>query len=92
MNHLARAVLGWKTPIQVLTGRTPDISKFLHFSFYEPMYYHLYSNSFPSSSNEEQCWCVGKDLIGRTFLMHSEEDGLLFRARVVCAVVDKEDE
>jgi Reverse transcriptase (RNA-dependent DNA polymerase) len=33
-----------------------------------------------------------KDLIGRTFLMDSEEDGQRFRARVVRAVVDKEEE
>jgi hypothetical protein len=32
-----------------------------------------------------------KDLIGRTFLKDSEEDGQHFRARVVCAVVDQED-
>jgi hypothetical protein len=33
-----------------------------------------------------------KDLIGRTFLKDTEEDGQRFRARVVRAVVDKEDE
>jgi hypothetical protein len=38
---------------------TPDISQFLHFSFYEPVYYHSYSDTFPSSSNEEQGWWVG---------------------------------
>jgi hypothetical protein len=59
LNHLVSAALGWKTPMQVLTGQTPDISKFLHFSFYEPVYYHSYSNTFPSSSNEKQGWWVG---------------------------------
>ena len=33
-----------------------------------------------------------KELIGRTFLKDSEEDGQRFRARVVRAVVDKEDD
>jgi hypothetical protein len=33
LNHLASSALGWKTPMQALTGQTPDISKFLHFSF-----------------------------------------------------------
>jgi len=33
-----------------------------------------------------------KDLIGRTFLKDSEEDGQRFRARVVRAVIDKEDD
>jgi hypothetical protein len=32
-----------------------------------------------------------KDLIGRTFLMDSEEDGQRFRACVDCAVVDKKE-
>jgi Reverse transcriptase (RNA-dependent DNA polymerase) len=59
LNHLASAALGWKSPLQALTGQRPDISKFLHFSFFEPVYYHSYSNSFPSESNEEQGWWVG---------------------------------
>jgi hypothetical protein len=33
-----------------------------------------------------------KDLIGRTFLKDTEEDGQCFRARVVRAIVDKEDQ
>jgi hypothetical protein len=52
LNHLASSAIRWKTPLQVLTGQQPDISKFLHFSFYEPVYYHVYSNAFPSVSNE----------------------------------------
>jgi hypothetical protein len=59
INHLASATLGWKSPEQVLSGQPPDISKILHFSFYEPVYYNSYSNTFPSASNEEQGWWVG---------------------------------
>ena len=59
LNHLASSALDWCTPEQKLTGRTADISKFLHFSFFEPVYYHAYSDSFPSESNEEQGWWVG---------------------------------
>ena len=33
-----------------------------------------------------------KDLIGRTFLKDSEEDGQRFRARVVRAIVEKEED
>jgi hypothetical protein len=40
LNHLVSSALGWKTPIQALTDQTPDISKFLTFSFYEQVYYH----------------------------------------------------
>ena len=59
LNHLASSALGWISPLQKLDGLTPDISKFLHFSFYEPVYYHPYCNSFPSQSNEEMGWWVG---------------------------------
>jgi hypothetical protein len=59
INHLASATLGWKPPLRVLTGQTPDISAFLHFSFFDPVYYHAYSDTFPSTSNEAQGWWVG---------------------------------
>jgi hypothetical protein len=59
LNHLASAALGWKSPEQILTRQQPDISKFMHFSFYEPAYYHSRSNVCPSASNEEQVWWVG---------------------------------
>ena len=176
LNHLASAALGWKSPLQVLTGQTPDISPFLQFSFYEPVYYHAYTDHFPSESNEQQGWWVGiathvgdaltykvltkkntiiyrsvlrsaitpatrnkrlspaageptsnpiqdktfvranfnpvndalddtdatvqrrmvtidpKDLIGRTFLKDTEEDGQRFRARVVRAIVKNQED
>ena len=59
LNHLASPTLDLKPPNQVLTGQVQDISKFLHFSFYEPVYYNNYSDSFLSDSNEEQGWWVG---------------------------------
>jgi hypothetical protein len=59
LNHLASSALEWNTPMQALIGQTPDISKFLHFSFYEPVYYHSYSDTYPSASNKEQAWWVG---------------------------------
>jgi hypothetical protein len=49
LNQLASAALGWKIPMQALTGKTPNIF----------VYYHLYSDMFPSTSNEEQDWWVG---------------------------------
>jgi hypothetical protein len=45
--------------MQMLTGQRPDISKFLHFSVFEPVYYHVHSNTFPFESDEEQGWWVG---------------------------------
>jgi hypothetical protein len=76
LNHLASAALGWKSPEQVLTGQGPDISKFLLFSFYEPVYYHAYSDTFPSAPTEEQGWWahvamhVGDALTYKVLIMH----------------------
>jgi hypothetical protein len=39
---LASPALGWTPPNQKPTGRMQDISMLLHFSFYEPAYYHSY--------------------------------------------------
>ena len=51
------------TLIQALTGQVPDISHFLHFSFWEPVYYKVDENEpdhrFPSQSNEKQRHWVG---------------------------------
>jgi hypothetical protein len=60
LNHLASAALVCQTPLQILTGQRPDISKFLHCSFFKPFYYHVYSNTFPSVSKEEQGWWAGR--------------------------------
>ena len=37
-NHVSRASLNHKTPEEISTGRTPDISKF-RFHFYEPLWF-----------------------------------------------------
>jgi hypothetical protein len=58
LNHLASAAIDLKSPLQDLTGQQPDISKFLHI-FYETVYYHIYSNSIPSTSKEDQGRLVG---------------------------------
>jgi hypothetical protein len=56
---MAISALGWVSPLPALDGLTPDISKFLHFSFYESVYYHPYCDAFPSQCNEEMGWWVG---------------------------------
>jgi hypothetical protein len=47
LNHPASNAIGWKSPLQVSTGQKLDISKILHFAYYEPAYYQVYSYSFP---------------------------------------------
>ena len=48
LNHCAAESIGWLTPIALALGYTPDISAFLQFSFYEPVYYSI-DGSFPGT-------------------------------------------
>ena len=63
LNVTASPALGGLIPIQALTGHVPDISHFLHFSFWEPVYNKVDENEpdhrFPSQSNEKQGHWVG---------------------------------
>ena len=53
LNLTAHASIGYAIPLAVLTGVTPDISALLQFDWYEPVYYRLSENEFPSTSNEK---------------------------------------
>ena len=63
LNATASPALGGLTPLQALTGQVPDISHFLHFSFWEPIYFKVDENEpdhrFPSQSNENRGHWVG---------------------------------
>ena len=55
MNRTAKESLNWRTPVEALTGQTPDISMLLHFTFWEPVFIKNYKGSgknFPSESTE----------------------------------------
>ena len=57
LNVTASTAFRGLTPIQALTGQVPDISHFLHFSYWVPVYYKVDENEpdhkFPSQSNEK---------------------------------------
>ena len=59
LNHLASKVLKWHTPLEALTGSTPDISAIPQFRFWEPVYYRRHDSSFPSDTHEEAGHFVG---------------------------------
>ena len=63
LNVTASPTLDETTPLQALTGQVPDISHFLHFSFWEPVYYKVNENEsdhrFPSQFNEKGGHWVG---------------------------------
>eukprot|EP00934_Nitzschia_sp_Nitz4_P004676 Nitzschia sp. Nitz4//scaffold468_size5769//118//5631//NITZ4_009203-RA/size5769-snap-gene-0.0-mRNA-1//-1//CDS//3329552515//4666//frame0 len=52
LNHTATRSLGWRTPLEKLTGVTPDISAITRFRFWEPVYFATHDPSFPSDSTE----------------------------------------
>jgi hypothetical protein len=49
----------WRTPMEILTGSTPDISPLLSFRWWEPVYFKLDDASFPSDSREWRGRFVG---------------------------------
>ena len=49
LNRLASASLGWRTPIEVAFGVTPDISMLLIFTWYKPVFYYTDDSAFPGS-------------------------------------------
>ena len=63
LNATASPALGGLTPLQALTRQVPDISHFLLFSFWEPIYYKVDESEpdhrFPSQSNEKRGHWVG---------------------------------
>ena len=59
LNHLATESLGWKTPLEVTTGQKTDVSAFLQFRWWEPVYYLADARTYPSESREKLGRWVG---------------------------------
>jgi hypothetical protein len=58
-NHLAHESLENGTPLEILTGSTPDISVLLQFHFWEPIFYCLEDATFPSDGTKQRGRFVG---------------------------------
>ena len=56
LNVLAKLSHGNKSCHEVATGFTPDISPYLEFTFYDPVYYYDESEKFPSSKEQLGRW------------------------------------
>ena len=61
LNRAATPSLDWKTPLQIITRDTPDISAIMQYQFWEPVYYQASESdiSFPSNSPEKLGQFVG---------------------------------
>jgi hypothetical protein len=72
-----------------MNGQTLDISKFLQFSFYELVYYHIHSDNFPSVSNEAQGWRIGiaiHDGDALTYKILTLSNKIIYRSAVRSAI------
>jgi hypothetical protein len=60
-NHTANKTLEYRTPAEVHSGETPDISGLVQYHFWDPVYYIGQNENFPSSGGSEKLgrW-VGK--------------------------------
>jgi hypothetical protein len=58
-NHTANETLNFRTLIEVRDGETPDISGFLQFEFWDPVYCRSANSSFPIKGGNEKLsrWC-----------------------------------
>ena len=71
-NLIARKSINWRTPYEILHGSTPDISSYVIFKFWEPVYYTDLNTPFPN--NQER--------IGRFMGIDEDHgDGLCFWIR-----------
>ena len=58
LNVLAAKSLAWRTPMEVGFGITPDISAFMMYTFYEPVYYvDPSSDGYPDTKEKLGHWC-----------------------------------
>src|SRR5210317_871188 len=62
-NICATPILGWKTPISVHHGYTPDISAYLLYQFWEPIYFKIDEKS-PSTKELEGRWLGVSKTVG----------------------------
>ncbi|CAJ1944841.1 unnamed protein product [Cylindrotheca closterium] len=91
-NYTAVKGLGWVTPIQALTGITPDISVLLCFHFYEKVYYKTEEPAFPSDSPESLGYMVGiVEHVGHAMtykILNPETNKILFCSEIRSASTD----
>jgi len=91
LNHLATESLHYKTPMEALTGNTPDISPMLQFHFWEPVYYAIEDASFPSDTNEKFGHFVGiAETVGDalTFKVLTEDTQKIIYHSAVCSALN----
>jgi len=95
LNHLAAAQLGYRTPMEALTGQTPDISPLLSFYFWEPVYYmEPTEDAYPSGTKEKLGRFVGiAESVGDALtykILTDDTKKIIYRSTVHSALVPGE--
>ena len=72
-NRCATPIHGWKTPISVRHGYTPDISAFLQFQFWERVYFKV-DEQHPNSKEAAGYWMGVSDTVGDALTYHIWSD------------------
>ena len=92
-NHTAAESLKWQTPLEVLTGNTPDTSVITAFKFYDPVYIECIDPGFPSESEQIRGRFVSfAKTVGHqaTFKVLTDDTlKVVFHSRVIPADADK---
>ena len=89
MNRMAIQTLDWRTPMEKLTGVTPDISMIYRFRFWDEIYYRRDDSDgkeFPSLSNEEKGRFIGySESTGHQMtykVLTDSNNKIIFRSRI----------
>ena len=53
-NHTANKTLNFRTPAEVHSGETPDISGLVQYQFWDPVYYVGHTEKFPTTGGSER--------------------------------------
>ena len=82
-HHHARKKLNWRTPLEAMTGDTPDLSHLLHFDYYQPVYY-LTPSSFPETKEKLGRWLGPAKNVGdaMTWKILTEKKTIIARSAV----------
>jgi len=72
-SHVARDSLNGRTPLELLTGQTPDISEIMHFGFYDWIKYYDPA-AFPSKREFLGRWLGPADHVGQALCFYILKD------------------
>ena len=86
LNHLLCEALAGNVPLGMLYGVSPDISIILLYTFYQPVFYAIHNQSYPSVSDERAaCWVGFGEHVGDALtpkLLDDDTKKILYRSAV----------